>query len=72
MSIVSHFKDDPEIGPNRITIDFGIMVVKEFLDEATFYMDNDVNPKSYLIHLMRYHPEEEIPAQSESKLIISP
>ncbi|MEX0999043.1 MAG: hypothetical protein WD000_03670 [Thermodesulfobacteriota bacterium] len=72
LSIVSHFKDDPEIGPNRITIDFGIMVVKEFLDEATFYMDNDVNPKSYLIHLMRYHPEEEIPAQSDSKLIISP
>ncbi len=72
LSIVSHFKDDPEIGPNRITIDFGIMVVKEFLDEATFYMDNDVNPKSYLIHLMRYHPEEEIPAQSESKLIITP
>lgn len=72
LSIVSHFKDDPEIGPNRITIDFGIMVVKEFLDEATFYMDNDVNPRGYLIHLMRYHPEEEIPAQSDSKLIISP
>jgi len=72
LSIVSHFKDDPEIGPNRITIDFGIMVVKEFLDEATFYMDNDVNPRGYLIHLMRYHPEEKIPAQSDSKLIISP
>jgi len=72
LSIVSQYKDNPEMGANRITLDFGIMVVKEFLDEATFYMDNDVNSKSYLIHLMRYHPEEEVPAQSESKLIISP
>lgn len=73
LSIVGQFKDDPEIGPNRITLDFGIMVVKEFLDEATFYMENDDNSKSYLIHLMRYHPEEEAPAvESQSKLIITP
>lgn len=73
LNIVSQFKDDPEVGPNRITLEFGIMVVKEFLDEATFYMDNDDNPKSYLIHLMRYHPEEEVPpVQSDSKLIITP
>ena len=73
LSIVSQFKDDPEVGPNRITLDFGIMVVKEFLDEARFYMENDDNSKSYLTHLMRYHPEEEAaPVQSESKLIITP
>ncbi len=73
LGIVSQFKDSPELGPNRITLDFGVMVIKEFLDEARFYMENDENPKSYLIHLMRYHPEEEAPsAQSESKLIITP
>lgn len=73
LGIVSQFKDSPDLGPNRITIDFGIMVIKEFLDEAKFYMENDENPKGYLIHLMRYHPEEEAPsAQSESKLIITP
>jgi len=72
LSIVNEYKDNSEMGANRITLDFGIKVVKEFLDEATFYMENDVNPKSYLIHLMRYHPEEEAPAQAESKLIITP
>ena len=72
LSIVSEYKDSPDVGPNRITLDFGIMVLGEFLDEARFYMENDSNPKSYLIHIMRYHPEEEAPAQAESKLIITP
>ena len=72
LSIVNEYKDNSEMGANRITLDFGIRVVKEFLDEATFYMENDINPKSYLIHLMRYHPEEEAPSQAESKLIITP
>ncbi|GJM15476.1 MAG: hypothetical protein DHS20C13_08030 [Thermodesulfobacteriota bacterium] len=72
LNIVNEYKDNAELGANRISLDFGIKVVKEFLDEATFYMENDVNPKSYLVHLMRYHPEEEAPAQAESKLIIMP
>lgn len=72
LAIVGEFKDNPEIGPNRITLDFGIMVIGEFLDEARFYMENDSNTKSYLTHLMRYHPEEEAPAQADSKLIITP
>ncbi len=72
LSIISEYKDNSEMGANRISLDCGIKVVKEFLDEATFYMENDINPKSYLIHLMRYHPEEEAPAQAETKLIITP
>ncbi len=72
LGIVSEYKDNPDPGPNRITIDFGIMVIGEFLDEARFYMENDSNTKSYLTHLMRYHPEEEAPAQADSKLIIMP
>jgi hypothetical protein len=72
LSIVSEYKDNPDVGPNRITLDFGIMVIGEFLGEARFYMENDSNPKSYLTHLMRYHPEEEAPALAESKLIITP
>ena len=72
LSIVSEYKDNPDVGPKRITLDFGIMVIGEFLGEARFYMENDSNPKSYLTHLMRYHPEEEAPALAESKLIITP
>ncbi len=74
LGIVTQFKDDPELGPNRITLDFGLLVLKEFLDEAKFYMENDENSKSYLIHLMRYHPEEEAPSaqSSDSSLIIIP
>ncbi|MEM7008132.1 MAG: hypothetical protein AAF462_03270 [Thermodesulfobacteriota bacterium] len=74
LGIVTQFKDSQDLGSSRITLDFGIMVVKEFLDESRFYMENDENPSSYLIHLMRYHPEEEAPSAqaSESKLIITP
>ena len=72
LSIVAEFKDSPEVGANRITLDFGILVIGEFLDEARFYLENDSNPKSYLIHLMRYHPEEEAPPLEDSKLIIMP
>lgn len=72
LSIVSHFKDNPEVGASRINLDFALLVVKEFLEEAMFYMENDTNPKSYLIHLMRYHPEEEVQTPAESKLIITP
>jgi len=71
LGIVSEYKDSPDLGPNRITIDFGNMVIGEFLDEARFYMENDSNTKSYLIHLMRYHPETEAPPQADSKLIIT-
>jgi len=72
LGIVSHFKNNPEVGENRINLDFAILVVKEFLNEARFYMKNDANPKSYFIYLLRYHPEEEAPVQAESKLIITP
>jgi len=72
LGIVSEYKDSSDVGPNRITLDFGLMVIREFLDEARFYMENGSNPKSYLIHIMRYHPEEESQAQAESKLIITP
>ncbi len=72
LRIVGEYKDNPELGPNRITLDFGIAVIEEFLNEAKFNMENDSDPKSYLVHLMRYHPEEEAPAQADSKLIITP
>lgn len=72
LNIIGYFKDNPETGKQRINLDFALLVVKEFLDEASFYMENDTNPKSYFIHLTRYHPEEEVESADVSKLIITP
>lgn len=73
LSIISEFKDNPDVGGGIVTVDFALSVVKEFLGEAKFYAENDSNPKSYLIHILRYYPEE--PAEQtgpESGLIITP
>ncbi len=69
---VTDYKDSPEISESRLTLDFAVSVVSEFLKEARFYMENDSNPKSYLIHILRYHPEEEAGAAPQSDLIITP
>jgi hypothetical protein len=69
---LTDIKDTPDIREDRITIDFAIAVVEEFLKEAKFYMENDSNPESYLVHILRYHPEEEAAAGRQSELIITP
>jgi len=66
----NHYAD--EISDHALRIISEFMVIGEFLDEARFYMENDSSTKSYLTHLMRYHPEEEAPAQADSRLIIAP
>lgn len=70
---LTDFKDDPEIREDRITIDFVGGVVEEFLKEAKFYMEQDSNPQSYLVHILRYHPEDEAASGRQSEqLIITP
>lgn len=70
---LTDFKDTPEIREDRITIDFAGSVVEDFLKEAKFYMENDSNPQSYLVHILRYHPEDEAPSGRQSgQLIITP
>jgi len=46
--------------------------VNEFLKEAKLYCEMDSNPRSYLRHIMRYHPDEEAGSQAQSDLIIMP
>lgn len=69
---LTDFKDTPDVREGRVTIDFALGVVDEFLKEARFYMENDSNPESYLVHILRYHPEEEVAAGRKSELIITP
>lgn len=70
---LTDFKDSPEIREDRVTIDFAGSVVEEFLKEAKFYMENDSNPESYLVHILRYYPEDEAsPGRQSDQLIIMP
>jgi hypothetical protein len=69
---LTDLKDTPDIREDRVTIDFAIAVVDEFLKEAKFYMENDSSPESYLVHILRYHPGEEVAAGRQSELIITP
>ena len=70
---LTDYKDSPEISEDRITIDFAASIVGEFLKEAKFYMENDSSPESYLVHILRYYPEEETPSGRQSEqLIITP
>lgn len=66
------FKDNPEITRGRVDLDFIITVVDEFLKETRFYIENDSNPQSYLIHILRYHPAEEAKPGRGSELLIMP
>ena len=70
---LTDFKDSPEIREDRITVDFAGSVVEEFLKEAEFYMENESNPQSYLVHILRYHPEDEASSGRQSdQLIVTP
>jgi hypothetical protein len=72
LAVISQYKDTAEIGENRVTLDYATAVIEEFLNEAKFYMENDSNPSSYLIHILRYYPEEPQERAEKSGLIITP
>ncbi|MEQ9617936.1 MAG: hypothetical protein RIG61_02040 [Deltaproteobacteria bacterium] len=66
-------KDSPDLSQDRVTLDYAVSVVNEFLKEVKFYAENDPNPQSYLIHILRYHPDEEAAGPGGgSELIITP
>ncbi len=69
---ITDYKDNPEITGDRVDLDFAIKVVDEFLKEARFYVENDPNPQSYLIHIVRYHPGETPEHKPAGGIIITP
>ena len=72
LSVISEFKDNPDVG-GRVDLDFLLSVINEFLGEAKFYSENDKNPRGYLVHILRYYPEETPQEKApESSLIITP
>lgn len=72
LSVISELKDNPDVG-GRINLDFLVSVMNEFLGEAKFYSENEKNPRAYLIHILRYYPEETPQEKSpEGGLIITP
>ncbi len=72
LSILDNYRNNNNLGSKIHNVDHAMQVVSEFLNEANFYAENDSNPKSYFIHILRYHPEEEAPSTSQSGLIITP
>lgn len=72
LAVISEFKDNPDLGANRIDLEYSIAVVDEFLKEADFYAEKDSEPHSYLIHLLRYYPEEMVEDAAPDGLIITP
>jgi hypothetical protein len=69
---ITDYKDNPEITGERVDLDFAIRVVDEFLSEARFYVENDPDPRSYLVHIVRYHPGESPTQKPEGGIIITP
>lgn len=58
-------------GRARLTIDFEKEAIKEFQNEVKFYMEADPNPRSYINHILRYHPVKR-EASTSSGMIILP
>ncbi|MEM4407771.1 MAG: hypothetical protein QXI19_03410 [Candidatus Caldarchaeum sp.] len=58
-------------GRARLTVDFEKEAIKEFKNEVRFYMETDTNPRSYVNHILRYHPSRQ-KASTASGIIILP
>ena len=57
IKIIREYKDNIQLGKSRISIDDGREIVEEFLNEVEFFIENELNPRSYFIHILRYHPQ---------------
>ncbi len=55
----------------RLTLDYIRDVVEEFRNEVRFYTESDSNPKSYLIHLTRYHLREPKHEEASGRIILA-
>ncbi|MGQ0792695.1 MAG: hypothetical protein ACT4NX_01235 [Deltaproteobacteria bacterium] len=57
LALVREYRDSPELRQKRITLDYARDVLADFFSEIKFYIETEANPRSYLIHVARYHPE---------------
>lgn len=71
LRIIRDYKDNIELRKSRISIDYGREVVQEFLNEVEFFVKNEVNPRSYFIHILRYHPQRAETSHPASNIILT-
>lgn len=71
LRIIRDYKDNIELRKSRISIDYGREVVQEFLNEVEFFVENEVNPRSYFIHILRYHPQRAETSHPASNIILT-
>lgn len=69
--IVRGHKDNIELGKSRISVDYGREIVQEFLNEVQFFIENEVNPRSYFIHILRYHPKRVETSHGAGNIILA-
>lgn len=71
IKIIREYKDNIELGESRISIDYGREIVQEFLNEVEFFIENEVNPRSYFIHILRYHPQRAETSHGAGNIILA-
>jgi hypothetical protein len=71
IKIIREYKDNIELGKSRISVDYGREIVQEFLNEVQFFIENEVNPRSYFIHILRYHPQRVETSQRTGNIILA-
>lgn len=71
IKIIREYKDNIELGRSRISIDYGKEIVQEFLNEVQFFIENEVNPRSYFIHILRYHPQRVETSHGAGNIILA-
>lgn len=72
IKIIRGNEDSVEFSRYSISIDFAKEIVQEFLKEVNFYIENESNPTSYLIHILRYHPQQSGSQRDSGRIIITP
>lgn len=71
IKIIREYKDKIELRKSRISIDYGREIVQEFLNEVRFFIENEVNPRSYFIHILRYHPQRAEGSRGAGNIVLA-
>jgi hypothetical protein len=71
LRIIRDYKDNIELRKSKISLDYGREVVQEFLHEVEFFVENEVNSRSYFIHILRYHPQRAETSHPAGNIILT-
>ncbi len=71
IKVIRQYKDNVEVGRSRISVDFAREIVHEFLNEVEFFIESEENPRSYFVHILRYHPQRVKTSHGGGKIILA-